>query len=177
MESLRNDIRTTLRAVPDYPQPGILFQDITPILRDSGLLRRVVAALCEPFQGQGITHVAGIEARGFILGAPVAVQLGAGFIPVRKAGKLPGRTLSREYALEYGTAVLEAHEDHLSPGNMVLIIDDVLATGGTAAAAAEMVRHSGARLAGWGFLLEISELDGRMKLGGAPIHVLAGTEE
>lgn len=177
MASLQKDIRATLRAIPDYPKPGILFQDITPVLRDSGLLRRVVAGLAEPFQGRGITHVAGIEARGFILGAPVAVQLGAGFIPVRKAGKLPGKTLSREYALEYGTATLEAHEDHLGPENQVLIIDDVLATGGTAQATAHMIRQSGARLAGWAFLLEIAGLGGREKLSGAPIQVLAGTAD
>lgn len=177
MESLKNDILAGLRAIPDYPKPGILFQDITPVLRDSGLFRRVIAGLAERFQGQGVTHVAAIEARGFILGAPVAVQLGAGFIPVRKGGKLPGRTVSRQYALEYGTAVLEAHEDHLGSDSQVLIIDDVLATGGTAAAAGEMVRQAGAKLAGWAFLLEITGLDGRMKLDGAPIHVLAATRE
>ncbi len=171
--SLDQLIRNRLRAIPDYPQPGILFQDITPVLGDPDLLREVSAAMARPFAGSGITKVVGIEARGFILGGTVALELSAGFVPVRKPGKLPYRTIRQEYVLEYGTNVVEAHEDAFERGERVLIVDDVLATGGTAAAAAGLVQALGATVAGWSFLLEIGALAGRARLGaGVPVEAI-----
>ena len=161
-----------LRAIPDYPKPGILFQDITPVLANGELLREVTAAMAHGYRKEGITKVVGIEARGFILGAPVAIALGTGFVPFRKPGKLPWKSIRREYALEYGTNVVEAHEDALAPGDRVLIVDDVLATGGTAAAAADLVRDLGATVAGWCFLLELGFLEGKARLEGAQIQSL-----
>jgi adenine phosphoribosyltransferase len=157
-------VRQALRAIPDYPKPGITFQDITPILRDKVLFRQVVEGLAEPFLSSNVNLVLGIEARGFILGAPVALQLGAGFVPARKPGKLPWKALRHEYALEYGTDALEVHEDAFLNGGRVLIVDDVLATGGTAAAAAELVHGLNGTLVGWSFLLELGFLPGRSKL-------------
>jgi adenine phosphoribosyltransferase len=171
--SLSEAVLHTARMVPDYPSPGIKFQDITPILADADLFARVAAGLAAGFAGQGITHVVGIEARGFILAAPVAIGLRAGFVPVRKAGKLPWKSRRKEYQLEYGTSTVEAHIDAVTPGCRVLVVDDVLATGGTAAAAAELVRELGATVVGWSFLLEIGGLGGRGRLVGAPIHVAA----
>jgi adenine phosphoribosyltransferase len=165
-------VRRTLRAIPDHPKPGIIFQDITPVLHDAALLRDVVHALAEPFRAGRVTHVVGIEARGFILGAPVALELGAGFIPLRKPGKLPWESVAEKYALEYGEDSLHAHKDACRPGDRVLIVDDVLATGGTAEAAGRLVRALGAELLGWSFLMEIGVLCGRGKLAGAPIEVL-----
>jgi adenine phosphoribosyltransferase len=156
-------VRAALRAIPDYPKPGILFQDITPVLADAALLRDAVRALAEPFRGSGVTQVLGIEARGFILGAPVAIALGAGFVPARKPGKLPWDRAREEYALEYGTDALEAHSDACVAGR-VLVVDDVLATGGTAAAAGRLVERLGGEVAGYSFLLEIPALGGRAKL-------------
>ncbi len=158
-------VRAALRRIPDYPKPGILFQDITPILADAALLRDVIAALAEPFRGCGVTRVLGIEARGFILGAPVALALGAGFVPARKPGKLPWERAREEYELEYGTDALEAHRDACVAGR-VLVVDDVLATGGTAAAAGRLVEQLGGELAGYCFLLEIGQLGGRARLAG-----------
>lgn len=166
--SLETAVRQHLRAIPDYPQPGILFQDITPVLADASLLRRVTEAMAEPFAGAGITRVVGVEARGFILGSPVALLLKAGFIPVRKPGKLPWKAIRREYALEYGSNVIEAHEDAITPRDRILVVDDVLATGGTAAAAGHLVRDLGGHLVGWSFLLELGFLNGKLKLEGAP---------
>ena len=163
-DDLPSRLRATLRAIPDYPKPGILFQDITPVLGDARLFPAIVAALAAPFQGKSVTHVLGIEARGFILGGAVAVQLGAGFVPARKPGKLPWKALRETYALEYGTDALDMHEDALPEGARALIIDDVLATGGTAAAAVALVRRAGADLAGCSFLLEIGVLEGRKRL-------------
>lgn len=167
---LESSVRQHLRAIPDYPKAGILFQDITPVLASAELLRDVTTAMAEPFRGEGITKVVGIEARGFILGSPVALSLNTGFIPVRKPGKLPWKAIRREYALEYGTNVVEAHEDAIAPGDRVLIVDDVLATGGTAAAAAGLVRDLGGTVAGWSFLLELEFLKGSAKLEGARIQ-------
>jgi adenine phosphoribosyltransferase len=161
-----------LRAIPDYPKPGILFQDITPVLANGELLREVTEAMAHGYRKEGITKVVGIEARGFILGAPVAIALGTGFVPFRKPGKLPWKSIRREYALEYGTNVVEAHEDALAPGDRVLIVDDVLATGGTAAAAADLVRDLGATVGGWSFLLELGFLEGKARLAGAQIQSL-----
>ncbi len=173
MGDLASEVLRTLRAIPDYPKPGVVFQDITPILRNGPLFRRVVGAMAEPFARAGVTHVLGIEARGFILGGPVAVALGAGFVPARKPGKLPWQSAREAYELEYGTDALEAHRDSWSEGAKVLVVDDVLATGGTARAAGQLVRALGAELAGWTFLLEISALGGRTKLTGAAYRIIA----
>ena len=167
-----DSIRQALRAIRDYPKPGTLFQDITPVLQNGLLFRQVREELAAPFRAQRITHVVGIEARGFILAAPVAVTLGAGFIPLRKPGKLPWRTVRHEYELEFGTDSLEAHADAFPVGARVLVVDDVLATGGTAAAAGALVRRLGGEIVGWSFLLAIRALKGEMKLDGAPSHVV-----
>ena len=172
MTPLTDRVRQTLRVVPDYPKPGILFQDITPVLRDGPLLSEVVLEMSRPFRESRITHVVGIEARGFILGGAVATALGAGFVPARKPGKLPWERTVEAYDLEYGTDALEAHRDALGQGNRVLIVDDVLATGGTARAAGQLARGLGAELMGWTFLLEIGALRGRDRLQGATCQVI-----
>jgi adenine phosphoribosyltransferase len=171
--TIADRVLTTLRPIPDYPKPGILFQDITPVLRDGQLLRAVVLEMCRPFQRSAVTHVMGIEARGFILGGAVATTLGAGFVPARKPGKLPWDRATEAYDLEYGTDSLEAHRDAWDAGSRVLIVDDVLATGGTARAAGQLAGTLGAELVGWSFLLEISGLKGRDRLLGAPYHAVA----
>jgi adenine phosphoribosyltransferase len=172
-DGLAETVLQTLRPIPDYPKPGILFQDITPVLRDAGLFSRVVEAMAAPFRDARVTHVIGIEARGFILGGAVAAGLGAGFVPARKPGKLPWECVREAYALEYGTDALEAHRDALPSGARVLVVDDVLATGGTARAAGRLARGLGAELIGWSFLLEIGFLSGRGQLTGADCRVLA----
>jgi adenine phosphoribosyltransferase len=172
-DHLAHDVLRTLRPIPDYPKPGIVFQDITPVLRNGVLFKRVTEAMAAPFAGAGITHVLGIEARGFILGGPVATMLGAGFVPARKPGKLPWECLRESYDLEYGQDALEAHRDSWTRGARVLIVDEVLATGGTARAAGELSRALGADLAGWTFLLEIAGLEGGRRLDRAPFHVVA----
>jgi adenine phosphoribosyltransferase len=163
-------ISTIIRDVPDYPQPGVVFKDITPLLADSAAFAAVVSALAA--WDEPVDKVAGIEARGFILAAPVACKLGAGFVPVRKQGKLPGPTHVQSYQLEYGTAAVEIHTDAFDPGDRVLIIDDVLATGGTAAATADLVRRTGARIVAMTVLIELSFLHGRDKLGGLDVRSL-----
>jgi adenine phosphoribosyltransferase len=163
-------IKGKIRDVPDYPNPGILFKDITPLLADPEALEPVVAALGTGF-GR-IDKVTGIEARGFILAAPVACCLHAGFVPVRKQGKLPAATYAESYELEYGTATIEVHTDAFAPGERVLIIDDVLATGGTARAATELVRRAGAEVAGISVLLELAALNGRARLTGLDVRAL-----
>lgn len=172
-EDLAALVRRALRPIPDYPKPGILFQDITPVLREGALFKQVVEAMARPFDRAGITHVLGIEARGFILGGAVATVLGAGFVPARKPGKLPWESLRESYDLEYGQDALEAHRDAWSHGARVLVVDDVLATGGTARAAGQLARALGAELAGWTFLLEIQVLEGQRKLEGGASHVIA----
>jgi len=163
-------IKAKVRDVPDYPKPGIVFKDITPLLGDGAALQAVVSALAS---GHGLVDkVAGIEARGFILAASAACQLGAGFVPIRKQGRLPGPTYTQSYQLEYGTATLEVHQDAFRPGERVLIVDDVLATGGTAAAAAALVRRAGAEIAGLAVILELTFLGGRAKLGGEDLRAL-----
>jgi adenine phosphoribosyltransferase len=161
-------IASRIRDIPDYPQPGVLFKDITPLLADGAALSAVVTGLAagQPRRGEpgGVDKVAGIEARGFILAAAVAIALGAGFVPVRKQGKLPGPTYAQSYELEYGSATIEVHQDAFAPGERVLIVDDVLATGGTAAATVELVRKAGAEVTGIAVLLELSFLAGRDKL-------------
>jgi adenine phosphoribosyltransferase len=153
-----------VRDVPDFPEPGILFRDITPLLGDGPAFRSLVEAWAE--QHAGVDVVAGVEARGFILAAPLATRLGVGFVPIRKAGKLPGRTESASYALEYGEAVLEVTHDALRPGQRVLLVDDVLATGGTAAAAAQLVEGQGGVVVAIQVLMELSALHGRERLAG-----------
>lgn len=170
---LTAEVLRTLRPIPDYPKPGIVFQDITPVLRNGTLFRRVTEAMAAPFADANVTYVLGIEARGFILGGPVATVLGAGFVPARKPGKLPWESLRESYDLEYGQDALEAHRDSWTHGARVLIVDDVLATGGTARAAGELARALGAEVAGWTFLLEIGALAGGRKLERAPFHVVA----
>ncbi len=163
-------IGSRIRDIPDYPQPGIVFKDITPLLADGRAFAAVVAALAS---GHGrIDKVVGIEARGFILAAPVAKSLGAGFIPVRKQGKLPAPTYAESYQLEYGTATIEVHTDAFRPADRVLVVDDVLATGGTAAATASLVRRSGAEVAAIAVLLELGFLNGRARLSGLEVRSL-----
>lgn len=159
-------LRRLVRDVPDHPEPGVDFKDITPLLRDVDAFRFCVDALADRFDGQTIDHVVGIESRGFLLAAPLAYRLGAGMIPVRKPGKLPGPVHREEYVLEYGTDALEIHQGAIDPGERVLVVDDVLATGGTAAATVALVGHLGAEVVGCGFLLELSFLDGARRLGG-----------
>ncbi len=174
MTTVADQVQKTLRAVPDYPKAGILFQDITPVLADGALFREVVSDMCRPFRQSNVTHVMGVEARGFILGGAVAAALGSGFVPARKPGKLPWDRVSETYELEYGSDSLEAHRDALTAKSRVLVVDDVLATGGTAKAAGQLVRGFGAELVGWSFLLEIGVLKGRERLEGAACHAVAG---
>jgi adenine phosphoribosyltransferase len=166
-------ITALIRDVPDYPQPGVMFKDITPLLADGPAFRTVIGALGAGYQR--VDKVAGIEARGFILAAPVACAIGAGFVPVRKAGKLPGPARAETYELEYGSATIEVHEDAFEPTDRVLIVDDVLATGGTAAATAALVRRSGARVVAIAVLLELGFLSGRSKLGDLEVRSLLTT--
>jgi adenine phosphoribosyltransferase len=164
-----DEIASLIRAVPDFPQKGIIFRDITPLLLNAAALQNVVDRLAAPFGDERIDYVAAIESRGFILGAPLAISLGCGLIPIRKLGKLPRRTISREYSLEYGTNHLEMHVDAIRPGNRVLIVDDVLATGGTARAAVDLVTEAGGTTVATAFLLEISVLKGRAALMGTTV--------
>jgi adenine phosphoribosyltransferase len=163
------EIEALIRAIPDFPIPGILFRDITPLLKDKQGFRQAVDVFVEQFSGRGIDRVVAIEARGYILGAPIAYAIGAGFVPVRKPGKLPGEKISEEYALEYGTNSLEIHSDAVDKGDRVLVVDDLLATGGTAAATARLLERLGARVEAFAFLVELTELHGREALGGAEI--------
>jgi adenine phosphoribosyltransferase len=160
MASLRDLVRT----IPDYPKQGIMFRDITTLLRDPAGFRKAVDELVQPFAGSGINKVAGIEARGFILGGAVAHQLSVGFVPIRKRGKLPWQTFSVEYELEYGKDQIEIHIDGLSKGDRVLIVDDLLATGGTAAAAIALAREGGGDVVGASFVIELPDLGGRKRL-------------
>ena len=158
-------LRSFVRDIADYPVAGVTFRDITPLLGDSAALSQVVDGMVEQFEGVPIDRVVGVEARGFIFGAAVAYRAGAGFVPVRKAGKLPWAVVREEYNLEYGSDKLEIHRDAIHPGERILIVDDVLATGGTAAATAKLVETLGGVVAGLAFLLEIDDLGGRAKLG------------
>lgn len=163
------DLGRLIRDIPDHPQPGVLFRDITPLLADGAAFSAAIDALAEPFVGE-VDVVAGVEARGFMFAAPVAHRLGVGFVPVRKPGKLPWDTSSEAYELEYGTDALEIHTDAVAPGRRVLLVDDVLATGGTAAAAVALFRRAGAEIASAAFLIELTALGGRDRLDGVPIH-------
>lgn len=162
-------LKQRIRHVPDFPKPGILFYDITTLLRDPEGFKAAIDQLAAPFEGAGIDLVVGIESRGFILGGPVADRLGAGFCPIRKPGKLPARTIRESFSLEYGSDSLEIHHDAVTPGQRVLILDDVLATGGTAKAAASLVKQLGGELRALAFLIELQFLNGRDKLKGERI--------
>ncbi len=163
------EIESLIRSVPDFPLAGIMFRDITPLLKDKQGFRRAVDLFVEHFSGRSIDYVVGVEARGYILGAPVAYALGAGFIPIRKPGKLPYDTITEEYALEYGTNALEVHSDALAKGDRVLVVDDVLATGGTAAATLRLLERLGAHVEGIAFLIELTALNGRDALSGVDV--------
>jgi adenine phosphoribosyltransferase len=163
-------LRTKIRHVPDFPKPGILFYDITTLLGDAQGFSDMIGALAAPYADEKIDHVVGIESRGFILGAAVANQLRTGFVPIRKPGKLPSKTHREDYALEYGSDGLEIHQDAVSDGQRVLIIDDVLATGGTAKAAAALVRRIGGSVVGLAFLIELTALKGRDRLADEKIY-------
>lgn len=165
-------VASLLRDVPDFPEPGVLFKDITPLLADAQALARIGDALAEPYREAGVTKVAGLEARGFIFGTAVALSLGVGLIPVRKAGKLPARTISLDYALEYGSATIEVHADAVTPGERLLVVDDVLATGGTAAAAVELLEEVGADVVAVEVVVEIAALRGRERMEGREIGAL-----
>jgi adenine phosphoribosyltransferase len=177
VEAAREAMTRLVRDVPDFPEPGVLFKDITPLLADHEGFTTVVEALAAAGRDDDgrpvVDLVVGMEARGFILAAPVALALGAGFVPVRKAGKLPGETHEVSYALEYGAAVLQLHRDAIAPGQRVLLVDDVLATGGTVAATRELVEACGASVHAVAVLMELAFLPGRAAVGDVPLHALA----
>lgn len=164
------DISSKLRTIPDFPKPGIQFKDITPLLADREAFNEVVFGLAKRYHAAGLTKIIGIESRGFIFGAALAHSLGLGFVPVRKAGKLPAKVFAESYALEYGEATVELHQDALDAGDRVLIVDDLLATGGTLEATAKLVHQSGARIVGMWLLIELAFLKGRERLGDYDIH-------
>ena len=165
-----SDLTAYIRDVPDFPKPGIVFKDITPLLKDPGALESAIQALAAPYRDANLVSVAAIESRGFIFAAAVACELGCGFVPLRKPNKLPAETTSATYELEYGTDTIEIHVDAIHPGDRVAIIDDVIATGGTAAAAVELVEALGGNLVGISFLIDLAFLGGTAKLGDYPIH-------
>ena len=167
------DIKAAIRTIPDYPKPGIMFRDITTLLGNARAFRTVVDRLVQPYAGVRIDKVAGIEARGFILGGAVAHQLSVGFVPVRKKGKLPWRTLAQDYALEYGTDTMEVHEDAMAAGENVLLVDDLIATGGTAVAALQLIDRIGARAIGASFVIDLPELGGADRLRAMGLNVEA----
>jgi len=170
MSASTEALANRIRAVPDFPIPGILFRDITTLLQDAEAFKQAVDAMIEPFRADAIDLVLGVESRGFIFATPVAYALGAGFVPVRKLGRLPAKSIRAEYELEYGTNTLEIHADAARPGQRVLVVDDLLATGGTAAAAVDLVKRLGAEVVGMSFLIELGELKGRERLGGERVH-------
>ena len=169
-------LKAHVRDVLDYPKPGVVFKDITPLLGAADAFRATVDALAEPFAATRVDKVIGIEARGFVFAAPVSYGLHAGFVPVRKPGKLPWEIEREEYVLEYGTDLLEIHRDAISPGELVLVVDDVIATGGTAAATARLVEKLGGTVAGFSFVLELVPLGGRAQLAGHRVHAVLAYE-
>jgi adenine phosphoribosyltransferase len=169
-----NDLKRLVRTIPDYPKPGIMFRDVTTLLGDAQGFKATIAQMAEPFRTQPVDAVAGIEARGFILGGAVADRLGCGFIPIRKKGKLPWKTIGQEYSLEYGVDVIEIHEDAIGKGERILIVDDLIATGGTAEAAVKLITRTGGAVVGATFVVDLPELGGAKKLKalGIDSHVL-----
>ncbi len=167
-------IKDLVRTIPDYPKPGILFRDITTLIADPAGFRAAVDGLLLPFLTAGITQVVGIEARGFILGGAVAHELGRGFVPIRKKGKLPGKTIGQDYSLEYGVDTIEIHADAIGPGDRVLLVDDLIATGGTAEAAIELIRRSGGDVVAAAFVIDLPDLGGgtRLRDKGVDVHAL-----
>jgi len=172
------DLAQIIRTIPDYPRPGIMFRDITTLLGDARAFRTAVDQLVQPFAGLKIDKVAGVEARGFILGGAVAHQLSAGFVPLRKKGKLPHKTRAVEYALEYGADVIEMHMDAFAPGERVMLVDDLIATGGTALAAVELLQQGGAQIVAAAFIVDLPELGGadRLRAAGVPVSTLVAFE-
>lgn len=170
-ENLTRELDTAIRAIPDYPKPGIVFRDITTLLGQPRAFRRAVDALVHPYIGTNLAQIAGIEARGFILGGAIAHQLTAGFVPIRKKGKLPGKKVNIAYSLEYGVDEMEMHSDALQPGDRVLLVDDLIATGGTAEAAVKLLRELGAEVVAACFVIDLPDLGGRAKLEAMDVPV------
>jgi adenine phosphoribosyltransferase len=172
------DLKSLIRTIPDYPKKGIMFRDVTTLLGDGAGFRAAVQQMAAPFARADVQAVAGIEARGFIIGGAIADKLGCGFVPLRKRGKLPWKTIGQEYTLEYGVDIIEMHEDAIRPNERILIVDDLIATGGTAEAAVKLVRRSGGEVVGATFIIDLPELGGRKKLAalGVSCHVLMAFE-
>lgn len=173
-----NDLRRLVRTIPNYPKPGILFRDVTTLFGDAQGFKAAIEGMAAPYQGGGVDAVAGIEARGFILGGAMADRLGCGFIPIRKKGKLPWKTIGQQYQLEYGVDIIEIHEDAIMPGERILIVDDLIATGGTAEAAAKLITRSGGLVAGAAFLVDLPDLGGLdlLRKHGIRTHALLAFE-
>ncbi|MEM8870804.1 MAG: adenine phosphoribosyltransferase [Pseudomonadota bacterium] len=167
----RKDVKSYIRTIPDFPHKGIQFRDVTTLFQDARGFRMAIDQLLHPYAGLRIDRVAGLEARGFILGGAVAHQLSVGFVPIRKKGKLPGTTLQQPYTLEYGEAVMEIHDDAIQPGEKVLLVDDLLATGGTAEAGVALIERSGGEVVSIAFIIDLPELGGRKKLEGLGLHI------
>lgn len=178
MQKVELDLKSLIRTIPDYPKPGIMFRDVTTLLKDASGFKACIERMCEPYHTAGIEAVIGIEARGFILGGAVADRLGTGFVPLRKKGKLPAKAIGQDYELEYGTDVIEVHEDAIRANERVLIVDDLIATGGTAEAAAKLVARVGGVVAGAAFVIDLPDLGGKEKLTskGIPVHALIAFE-
>jgi adenine phosphoribosyltransferase len=178
METGMENLKRLIRTIPDYPKAGIMFRDVTTLLGDAQGLKAAIARMAEPYRAEPVDAVAGIEARGFILGGAIADRLGCGFIPMRKRGKLPWKTIGQEYTLEYGVDAIEIHEDAIKRGQRVLIVDDLIATGGTAEAAAKLVRRTGGEIVGATFVIDLPELGGTRKLEqhGIKVHALMAFE-
>ena len=172
------DLKGLVRTIPDYPKPGILFRDVTTLMGDAQGFKAAIAQMAEPFRTEPVDAVAGIEARGFILGGAIADRLGCGFVPIRKKGKLPWKTIGQEYTLEYGVDAIEIHADAIKPGERILIVDDLIATGGTAEAAAKLIRRSGGEIMGASFIVDLPELGGakRLEALGVKWHALMAFE-
>lgn len=173
-----DNLKALIRTIPDYPKPGIMFRDVTTLFRDPEGFELAIIAMARPFRTKHIDAVAGIEARGFILGGAIADRLGCGFIPIRKQGKLPGKTIGQDYTLEYGVDAIEIHEDAIESGQRILIVDDLIATGGTAEAAIKLVRQTGGEIVGAAFVIDLPEIGGKAKLEahGVECHVLVEFE-
>lgn len=172
------DLKGLVRTIPDYPKPGIMFRDVTTLMADAQGFKAAIARLAEPYRTEPVDLVAGIEARGFILAGAIADRLGTGFVPIRKKGKLPWKTIGQEYALEYGTDTVEMHEDALAKGRRVLLVDDLIATGGTAAAGIKLLRRLGGEIVGAAFIIDLPELGGadRLREDGVAVHTLMAFE-